>query len=29
MSKVRPYDFSDLLPDAWMQAQANNPPTPS
>jgi hypothetical protein len=22
-------DFSDLLPDAWMQAQANNPPTPS
>lgn len=22
-------DFSDLLPDAWMQVQANNPPTPS
>ena len=22
-------DFSDLLPDVWMQAQAKNPPTPS
>jgi transposase len=22
-------DLSDLLPDAWMQVQANNPPTPS